>query len=103
MRVGARVGAGRNKETMLKTPSPRPNGGFILVQPLGLTLNSATIPGAGEWEGTGQLNKIPFIKKKLKNNANVISSIPRPALPPTLLPGLGPLLPWLCHVITRRQ
>lgn len=38
-----------------------------------------TSQGGGGWEGTGPLNKIPFIFKKLKNNADIIPSALRPA------------------------
>lgn len=80
-------------------------GGFIYPSPPGAYPESGlTSQGVGEWEGTGQLNKTIYFFKKLKNNANTISPIPKPApcLPPTS-PGLGSLLPWLSGVMKRKQ
>lgn len=80
-------------------------GGFLSPSPPGAYPESGlTSQGAGEWEGTGQLKKTIYFLKKLKNNANMISPVPKPApcLPPTS-PGLGLLLPRLSCVMKRKQ
>lgn len=46
---------------MLKALVPRPKGDFISPSPWVYPELGLTSQGAGEWEGTGQLNKIPFI------------------------------------------
>lgn len=98
-------GAQESGEPTLKAPGPQSWWVTLSPSPLGVYPETGlTSQEAGEWEGTGQLNKTIYFLKKLKNNANTISPIPKPApcLPPTS-PGLGSLLPWLSCVMKRKQ
>ena len=98
-------GARESGEPTLKVPGPQSWWVALSPSPPGAYPESGlTSQGAGEWEGTGQLKKTIYFLKKLKNNANMISPVPKPVpcLPPTS-PGLGLLLPGLSCVMKRKQ